>query len=60
MKDEYYIARKCEMDRFFKIKDHLCHEKKCVFSCTDIQKKACLDYYWMLAMGDDELNEVMK
>ena len=58
MIDDYYIARKREMERFFKIKQYFCHEKRCIFFCSEFQKKSCLDYYWMLAIGDKSLKEI--
>ena len=58
MRDDYYIARKREMDRFFKIKEYFCHDKRCVFMCSEYQKKCCLDYYMMLAFGDKTIKEI--
>jgi hypothetical protein len=48
MKDEYYIAHKKDMDKFFAVQKEYCSE--CGVICDWWQEKKCLDIFWSIAI----------
>lgn len=59
MTEDFFVKNARVLPRYLKLKQFYCYEDDCILVCSDRQKRACFQHFWMLAEGDKPVKEII-